>query len=39
VEAIITEELTYRYGDLTAVDHVSFCVAEGEILGFLGPGG
>lgn len=37
--AIIAENLTYRYGDLTAVDHIHFDVAEGEILGFLGPNG
>lgn len=37
--AIIAENLTYRYGQLTAVDHISFAVAEGEILGFLGPNG
>jgi ABC-2 type transport system ATP-binding protein len=37
--AIIAEDLTYRYGDLTAVDHISFQVAEGEIVGFLGPNG
>jgi len=37
--AIVAEELTYRYGQLVAVDHVSFHVAEGEILGFLGPNG
>jgi len=37
--AINAEELTYRYGDLTAVDHISFHVAQGEILGFLGPNG
>ena len=38
-DAIIAEELTYRYEDLTAVDHISFRVAQGEILGFLGPNG
>jgi len=38
-DAIIAEDLTYRYGDLTAVDSISFEVAEGEILGFLGPNG
>ena len=38
-KAIIAEDLTFRYGDLTAVDHISFSVGEGEILGFLGPNG
>jgi ABC-2 type transport system ATP-binding protein len=37
--AIVAEELVYRYGELVAVDHISFSVAEGEILGFLGPNG
>jgi ABC-2 type transport system ATP-binding protein len=31
--------LTRRFGDFTAVDHVSFEVADGEIFGFLGPNG
>jgi ABC-2 type transport system ATP-binding protein len=38
-KAIIAEDLTFRYGDLTAVDHISFSVGQGEILGFLGPNG
>jgi len=38
-DAIIAEELTYYYGELVAVDKISFNVAEGEILGFLGPNG
>ncbi|MCX6674528.1 MAG: ATP-binding cassette domain-containing protein [Methanothrix sp.] len=37
--AILTENLTKRYGDLLAVDHISFQVNEGEIFGFLGPNG
>ena len=38
-DAIVAEDLTYRYGEKTAVDRVSFNVAESEILGFLGPNG
>jgi ABC-2 type transport system ATP-binding protein len=37
--AILAEDLTYRYGDLLAVDHINFDVGQGEILGFLGPNG
>ncbi len=37
--SIVAEELTYWYGDLVAVDHISFHVADSEILGFLGPNG
>jgi ABC-2 type transport system ATP-binding protein len=37
--AIVAEGLTYTYGDLVAVDHIDFCVDEGEIIGFLGPNG
>ncbi|WP_254280164.1 ABC transporter ATP-binding protein [Haloarcula marina] len=37
--AIEVDGLTRRYGDLVAVDDVSFSVAEGEILGLLGPNG
>jgi len=36
---IEVQELTKAYGPVTAVDHVSFSVNEGEILGFLGPNG
>jgi len=38
-DAIAAEELMYSYGELIAVDSISFNVAEGEILGFLGPNG
>ena len=36
---IEVENLTKTYGERTAVDHVSFTVNKGEILGFLGPNG
>jgi ABC-type lipopolysaccharide export system ATPase subunit len=39
-QAIIeTEELTKIYNTQTAVDRLSFSVAEGEVFGFLGPNG
>jgi ABC-2 type transport system ATP-binding protein len=36
---ITVRELTKHYGDLTAVDHISFDVKRGEVFGFLGPNG
>lgn len=36
---IEVQDLTKSFGDKTAVDHVSFKVNKGEILGFLGPNG
>lgn len=33
------KNLTKRYGNMTAVDDISFTVETGEILGFLGPNG
>ncbi|HZS94728.1 MAG TPA: ABC transporter ATP-binding protein [Chloroflexota bacterium] len=36
---IDVQHLTKRFGDVAAVDDVSFQVAQGEIFGFLGPNG
>jgi ABC-2 type transport system ATP-binding protein len=38
-QTIVVQNLTYTYGNFTAVDHVSFEVGEGEIFGYLGPNG
>ena len=37
--AVQVEELVKRYGDVVAVDHLSFSVERGEIFGLLGPNG
>ena len=39
MNAIDVKGLVKRFGDTTVVDHVSMTVAEGEIVGFLGPNG
>jgi ABC-2 type transport system ATP-binding protein len=39
MNAIEVHDLVKRFGDKTVVDHVSMNVAEGEIVGFLGPNG
>lgn len=39
MNVIEVEELSRNFGQLVAVDKVSFQVAEGEIFGFLGPNG
>jgi ABC-2 type transport system ATP-binding protein len=36
---VVVEGLTKRFGEFTAVDHVDFTVARGEIFGYLGPNG
>jgi ABC-2 type transport system ATP-binding protein len=39
MNAIEVTGLTKRFGDFTAVDHISFTVPEGELFGLLGPNG
>lgn len=36
---IEVRDLVKRFGDLTAVDHVTFDVRKGEVFGLLGPNG
>jgi ABC-2 type transport system ATP-binding protein len=36
---VVSESLTKRYGDLVAVDALSFALMPGTITGFLGPNG
>jgi len=36
---ISAENLTRRFGDFVAVDHVNFTVDDGEVVGYLGPNG
>jgi ABC-2 type transport system ATP-binding protein len=36
---IVAHELTKRFGDTVAVDHLSFTVEPGRVTGFLGPNG
>jgi ABC-2 type transport system ATP-binding protein len=38
-DAVVAEGLTKKFGDFTAVDHVSFTVKRGEVFGLLGPNG
>lgn len=39
MNVIETTNLTKRFGSFTAVDHITFTVAQGEIFGFLGANG
>jgi len=40
MEAVIkVENLTRRFGDFVAVDHINFEVEAGEVVGYLGPNG
>ena len=36
---IIVENLTRRFGEFVAVDHINFEIEAGEVVGYLGPNG
>ena len=38
-QALVVEDVVKRYGDVVAVDYLSFSVERGEIFGLLGPNG
>jgi ABC-2 type transport system ATP-binding protein len=38
-EVIAVTNLTKKFGDFLAVDHISFSVNAGEVVGYLGPNG
>lgn len=37
--AVVTRELTKKFGDFTAVDRLTIEIRPGEVVGFLGPNG
>ncbi|HAZ62097.1 MAG TPA: multidrug ABC transporter ATP-binding protein [Armatimonadetes bacterium] len=39
MNAVVVDGLTHRFGEVTALDDVSFEVAESEIFGLIGPDG
>jgi ABC-2 type transport system ATP-binding protein len=39
MSSVIAKNLTKKYGDFTAVDHINFEIEKGEIYGLLGPNG
>ena len=39
MSAIVADRLTKRFGDLAAVDGVSFEIPEGQLVAVLGPNG
>lgn len=38
-KVVVVRDLTKKFGDFTAVDHINFEVGKGEIFGFLGANG
>ena len=38
-DAVVIEDVSYRFGEHSAVDHVDLAIAPGETFGLLGPNG
>jgi len=38
-QVLVVDDITMKFGGLTALDHVSFDIRQGEILGLIGPNG
>ena len=38
-EVVVVESLSKRFGEVTAVDELSFTVERGQVYGLLGPNG
>ena len=38
-DQVVADDIVKRFGAFTAVDHISFRIRKGEIMGFLGPNG
>ncbi|HUH95938.1 MAG TPA: ABC transporter ATP-binding protein [Anaerolineales bacterium] len=36
---IVVKDLTRRFGEFVAVDHINFTIQAGEVVGYLGPNG
>jgi len=39
VNILEVQDLTRRFGELTAVDHVNFVLQQGDVFGLLGANG
>ncbi len=39
MDIVKVDQLTKKYGELVAIDRISFSIPEGEVFGFLGPNG
>ena len=39
IPAVLVKDLNVRFGDVQAVDGISFAVKPGEVYGLLGPNG